>query len=89
MLWHHGRLPIQAKQQKLLKKRIKKIPESIKEAMEALHIDLEVEGPTTNSWPNYGKLESKKSKDLRHCHLQKGNPTYVACWEVVNKKEKK
>lgn len=25
----------------------------------------------------------KSNRDLRHCHLIKGNPTYVCCWEVV------
>ena len=37
-------------------------------------------------WPNYGKLKGlkaqKKTDDWRHCHLQKGNPTYVCCWQV-------
>jgi len=41
--------------------------------------------PGTN-WPNYGKFKGlkgqKKSDDWRHCHLQKGNPTYVCCWKV-------
>ena len=38
------------------------------------------------NWPNYGKFKGlkgqKKSDDWRHCHLQKGNPTYVCCWKV-------
>jgi hypothetical protein len=37
-------------------------------------------------WPNYGKFKGlkgqKKSDDWRHCHLQKGNPTYICCWSV-------
>jgi hypothetical protein len=34
-------------------------------------------------WSNYGKLgRTKKNEDKRHCHLIKGNPTYVSCWEV-------
>jgi hypothetical protein len=36
-------------------------------------------------WSNYGKLKGNK-EDLRHCHLIKGNPTYVCCWEVIDKK---
>ena len=34
------------------------------------------------------KLRDKKGTDKRHCHLQKGRPTYVCCWEVINKKRK-
>jgi hypothetical protein len=26
--------------------------------------------------------------DKRHCHLIKGRPTYVACWEVKDPKNK-
>lgn len=38
-------------------------------------------------WDNYGKLKGKSNEDKRHCHLIKGNPTYVCCWEV-HKKQK-
>lgn len=44
-------------------------------------------GPAVPDWPNYGKLQGKKG-DKRHCHLQKGKPTYVCCWEVIDKKQK-
>lgn len=39
-------------------------------------------------WQNYSKLHTKKSEDKQHCHLIKGNPTYVCCWEVINKQER-
>ncbi len=39
-------------------------------------------------WPNYGPSSGKKNEDKRHCHLVKGKPTYVCCWEVLNKKNK-
>ena len=52
-----------------------------------LLIDLATKGPAVPNWPNYGKLQGKKG-DKRHCHLQKGKPTYVCCWEVINKKQK-
>ncbi len=28
------------------------------------------------NWPNYSKLGDGR----HHCHLKKGNPTYVAVW---------
>jgi len=46
---------------------------------------MKLTGPARRNWPNYGKLSKK---DCYHCHLQKGNPTYVAVWRVVSKKEK-
>lgn len=46
--------------------------------------DIEVDGPVRGDWPNYGKLASGR----HHCHLKKGNPTYVAVWEVRDKKIK-
>lgn len=51
--------------------------------------DLKQKGPAPGKhWHNYGKLHSKKNEDKRHCHLIKGNPTYVCCWEVIDKKNK-
>src|ERR1700733_10065772 len=50
--------------------------------------DLADRGPTRPDWPNYSKLYGKKGSDKRHCHLQKGKPTYVCCWEVIDKKRK-
>jgi hypothetical protein len=59
-----------------------KIPIEVESATIALVTELEVSGPAVN-WPNYGKLKNQgKNVDRRHCHLQKGKPTWVACWEV-------
>ena len=52
-----------------------------------LHEDLILNGPAQPDWPNYGKLKGRKD-DERHCHLQKGNPTYVCCWRVKDKAKK-
>jgi len=52
-----------------------------------LFVDLATQGPAVSSWPNYGKLQGIRG-DKRHCHLQKGKPTYVCCWEVLDKKRK-
>jgi hypothetical protein len=60
------------------------------DALNLLVVDLKNNGPFPgNAWPNYSKLKGvKKNRDLRHCHLVKGNPTYVCCWEVKDKKVK-
>ena len=59
-----------------------------REAMDALYLELEFSGPTQSGWPNYSKLKGPKKFDKRHCHLIKGKPTYVACWEVIDKTKK-
>lgn len=52
----------------------------------ALLGELESLGPHRSDWPNYSKL--KGETDTYHCHLEKGRPTYVACWRIVDKKKK-
>jgi mRNA-degrading endonuclease RelE of RelBE toxin-antitoxin system len=61
-----------------------KLPEEIQTLLVLLENELEVLGPVRGNWPNYSKL----GKDLHHCHLRNGRPTYVACWEVTNKEIK-
>lgn len=58
------------------------------EALQVLITDLQNKGfyPGPN-WHNYGKLTGKKNEDKRHCHLLKGRPTYVCCWEVFKLKK--
>ena len=52
-------------------------------ALQVLVENLKAQGPAPGkSWPNYSKLNGKKNEDKRHCHLTKGNPTYVCCWSV-------
>lgn len=43
-------------------------------------------GPHRHTWPNFTKMAGKS--DDYHCHIEKGRPTYVACWRA-DKKEKK
>src|SRR5258708_6377782 len=69
-------------------KQTEKLSRSTYQALNLLVADLINNGPFPGeSWPNYGKLRGlkgvKSDRDLRHCHLVKGNPTYVCCWEVV------
>jgi hypothetical protein len=55
----------------------------INEMIDFLAIELR-KGPERVDWPNYGPL----SKNSYHCHLKKGKPTYVACWTVLDYKQK-
>lgn len=73
---------------KALKVGNRSISQDARDAMNTLHLDLEEEGPTQIAWPNYSKLKKQgKNIDRRHCHLLKGKPTYVVCWEVVDKEK--
>lgn len=64
-------------------KQVRKLDERIQLVLRALVEDLRIKGPAPGKhWPNYGKLFGKKREDKRHCHLIKGNPTYVCCWKV-------
>jgi mRNA-degrading endonuclease RelE of RelBE toxin-antitoxin system len=54
-----------------------KLPKSIREAVEALVVDIRISGPVRGDWPNYSKL----SDGSHHCHL---NYSYVAVWVVID-----
>jgi hypothetical protein len=58
------------------RKQKEKLPLRVRELLFQLARDIEAGGPVRGDWPNYSKL----SGDLHHCHLKKGNPTYVAVW---------
>ena len=73
---------------KTVDKQIGKLSEKVKLQLRFLFLDLANKGPTVSDWPHYSKLHSKKRSDKRHCHLQKGKPTYVCCWEIIDKKQK-
>lgn len=69
-------------------KQVEKLPKSAKATLLLLLRDIERNGPSTSgSWKNYGKLKGMIG-DKRHCHLMKGKPTYVCCWEVIDKQIK-
>ena len=67
-----------------VKKQIRKLSVSIKETLFTLLLEIEKEGPVRGNWPNYGRLKNNR----HHCHLKKGQPTYVAVWEVKEKQSK-
>lgn len=58
------------------KKQADKLPLRIRETLFQLVREIEKAGPVRGDWPNYSKL----SCHGHHCHLKKGNPTYVAIW---------
>lgn len=68
----------------------KALPQSIIDILQTLIMDLEQYGPTLGTtsikWHNFGPIAGKK--DVYHCHLKKGKPTYVACWCIEDKKIK-
>lgn len=57
----------------------------VRDAIGALVANLQNNGPQLPSWPNFGSL----GKECFHCHLRKSRPTFVACWRVIDKKNKK
>jgi mRNA-degrading endonuclease RelE of RelBE toxin-antitoxin system len=61
-----------------------KLTKPVRQILYALIHDIEAAGPVRGDWPNYGKLSDGK----HHCHLKKGNPTYVAVWQVEDGKIK-
>jgi len=73
---------------KKAQKQLNKLKTAVQSAVLLLVKDLTSNGPIANNWPNYGKLQGKKNEDKRHCHLIKGKPTYVCCWEIKDKKIK-
>lgn len=66
-------------------KQIRKLPKKLQAALLLLMRDLEANGLATGcGWKNYRKLKGMKG-DKYHCHIAKGKPTYVCCWEVTEK----
>jgi len=59
-----------------VEKRLSMLPGKVLDALSRLLADIEISGPVRGNWPNYSKLADGR----HHCHLKKGNPTYVAVW---------
>jgi len=56
------------------------MPKRVADNLAALVVEIEELGPVRGLWPNYSKLSDTR----HHCHLKRGNPTYVAIWQVDN-----
>lgn len=74
-------MPWTVKMSRSAEKQKAKLSKPVRRILYALIHDIESAGPVRGDWPNYGKLTGGK----HHCHLKKGNPTYVAVWEVEDK----
>jgi mRNA-degrading endonuclease RelE of RelBE toxin-antitoxin system len=64
---------------KAAKQRLR-LPARIQAVLDALILDIQNSGPVRGNWRNYSKL----SGSSHHCHLKKGNPTYVAIWRELD-----
>jgi mRNA-degrading endonuclease RelE of RelBE toxin-antitoxin system len=62
-------------------KQVDRLPAKVRESLADLIRDIELHGPVRGNWPNYSRL----SENRHHCHIKKGQPTYVTIWEVVDK----
>jgi mRNA-degrading endonuclease RelE of RelBE toxin-antitoxin system len=69
-------------------KQKKRLPEKIKMVFLRLIGDLETKGPIQKTWAHFSSLGKDKRipPNSYHCHIKSGHPTYVVCWQVVDKK---
>ena len=67
-------------------KKVEKLPKGVRFILNSLLKEIELYGPYRSNWPNYSKLVG--TKEVFHCHIKKGQPTYVAVWVIVDKKIK-
>ena len=58
-------------------KQVASLSRKVAEKLHFLIADIVLNGPVRGTWPNYSKLPDNR----HHCHLKKGNPTYVAVWK--------
>ena len=61
-----------------------KLPPATADTLYLLQKDLENRGPNVIGWPHYSKIVGSKSAH-HHCHLNKGHPTYVVVWQILDK----
>jgi len=68
-----------------------KLPTAIQDQLAVLVKEITLLGPYRINWKNYGPLKKGPGipDNAHHCHLKKGRPTYVACWRIVNKIDKR
>lgn len=61
-----------------------RLPQKIRDRLDALVRAIQFGGPIQPSMPHFGKLKNR-SGDWYHCHLNKGRPVYVVVWQIKNK----
>ena len=67
---------------------LKKLPKRVQEIFHTLTGEMAKLGPVRKAWPSFGSLHKQKKKipdNSYHCHLKRGNPTYVVCWSCEKK----
>lgn len=62
-------------------KQTAKLPDRIRNRLDALRRNIQAEGPMQPSMPHFGKLRNRAG-EVYHCHLNRGRPTYVAVWTI-------
>lgn len=62
-------------------KGLKGLPKRVSAQVFLLADEIKLFGPVRGNWKSYSKLGG----DKHHCHVQDGRPSYVVCWEVVNR----
>jgi mRNA-degrading endonuclease RelE of RelBE toxin-antitoxin system len=62
-----------------------RLPARIQARLLVLVTELKLEGPIQPEWAHFGKLAGSKNKEVYHCHLNSGRPTYVVIWEITNR----
>lgn len=69
------------------RKQQRKLPEAVREQLANLAWDLEHHGPVQPGWSHYSPLKKGKfvPSHAYHCHIKSGRPTYVVCWQVIDK----
>ncbi len=60
-------------------KQITRLPAPVQKKINQLLDEIQETGPIRRNWSNFSQIYPKKDNKY-HCHLKKGNPTYVACW---------
>ncbi len=67
-------------------KQIANLSTKLKDICDALLRDLQQSGPQLPGWPNFQKNHGTGKIECYHCHLQRGKPTWVAIWRVLDKR---
>jgi mRNA-degrading endonuclease RelE of RelBE toxin-antitoxin system len=61
-------------------KQYRRLPQTVRDSIDALVVEIRIAGPVRGNWPNYSKIGNIG----HHCHVKKGNPTYVVVWREEN-----
>lgn len=71
-------------------KQAKKLSKDVLDRLTKLLKSIEIKGPIQKEWPHFSSLQKSRlvPEGSYHCHIKRGRPTYVACWQEVDKKRK-